>query len=435
MTWKERELRVVPPATAAQPPSEAIWNPACSDRPWPTLDAVAMRGVIGDTVTTISPESEADPAAIALELIAALGNCISAGPHMVADGAVHACRFYVCICGRSAKGRKGAAKAQAHSVMRYVDEQWTRRRVVSGVVSGEAMVATVAAPVDPEEENRGDRGDPRALFHEAEFARLLTIGSREGSTLSAVVRDAWDRSDLSIVARTNPVHAENAHVGIVGHITLDELRKRLTDTDTSNGFANRFLFAVVRRSQRLSSGGALTDDDYRQLARPLAEGVNHARRRRRVYRSRSAEARWADVYDQLGDDDPDGLIGTLAARAEPHVLRLSLLFALLDRSTSVEVDHIDQALAWWQYCRQSIDYVFATQAQGEMEGKLLDALREAGQAGLSFTEQHGVFGRNKAAAVLDNTRSNLEGSNLAISIGGKTKRSWAANPEWVRMNS
>lgn len=431
-SWKERDLRVVPPADAAQPPPEALWHPGCSDRPWPTMPAAAMRGPLGEAVAAITPESEADPAAIALELIAALGNCIGGGPHMVADGSIHACRFYVCICGRSAKGRKGAAKAQAHWVMRYVDDYWTRRRVVSGVVSGEALVATVAAPADPEE---NATVDGRALFHEAEFSRFLTIGSREGSTLSAVVRDAWDRSDLSIVARTNPVRAENAHVGIVGHITLDELRKRLTDTDTSNGFANRFLFAVVKRNQRLPSGGSLTDEDYRQLARPLGEAVTQARKRTRLFRTVAGEARWAEVYEQLGDDDPDGLIGTLAARAEPHVLRLSLLFALLDQASAVDVVHIEQALAWWTYCRQSIDYVFATQAQGEVESRLLDALREAGHAGLSFTEQHGVFGRNKAAAVIANARGRLEGADLAITVGGKTKRSWAANPEWSRMNS
>jgi Primase C terminal 2 (PriCT-2) len=42
-----------------------------------------------------------------------------------------------------------------------------------------------------------------------------------------------------------------------GHITIDELRARLTRTDAANGFANRFLFPLVRRSKELPFGGCV----------------------------------------------------------------------------------------------------------------------------------------------------------------------------------
>ena len=41
----------------------------------------------------------------------------------------------------------------------------------------------------------------------------------------------------------------------IGHITVEELRRNLTETETSNGFANRFLWCCVRRSKLLPEGG------------------------------------------------------------------------------------------------------------------------------------------------------------------------------------
>ena len=53
------------------------------------------------------------------------------------------------------------------------------------------------------------------------------------------------------MTRTNPLKATGAHISIVGHITKDEVRARLTRTDMANGFANRFLFCLVKRARFL----------------------------------------------------------------------------------------------------------------------------------------------------------------------------------------
>jgi hypothetical protein len=47
---------------------------------------------------------------------------------------------------------------------------------------------------------------------------------RDGNTLSAVLRAAWDHGDLSTLTRNSPLRASGAHVSIVGHITQTEPR-------------------------------------------------------------------------------------------------------------------------------------------------------------------------------------------------------------------
>ena len=91
--------------------------------------------------------------------------------------------------------------------------------------------------------------------------------ARDGNTLSAIIRDAWDRGDLRSMTKNSPAVATGALISIVAHITLQELRQELTGTDAANGFANRFLFACVRRSKCLPDGGEV---DLSPLASRLA---------------------------------------------------------------------------------------------------------------------------------------------------------------------
>ena len=47
------------------------------------------------------------------------------------------------------------------------------------------------------------------------------------TTLSATIREAWDRDVLMTTAKTLPERASGAHVTILGHITPEELRREL----------------------------------------------------------------------------------------------------------------------------------------------------------------------------------------------------------------
>ena len=54
----------------------------------------------------------------------------------------------------------------------------------------------------------------------------------------------------------------------------------------------------------------------------------------------------------------DGVVGGLLARAEAHLLRLALIYALVDGSATIGLSHLDAALALWDYAAASVAWIF-----------------------------------------------------------------------------
>jgi hypothetical protein len=68
-------------------------------------------------------------------------------------------------------------------------------------------------------------------------------------------------------------------------------------------------------------------------------------------RTQAAEERWEAIYTTLAVEQPE-LLGAITARAEAQVLRLSCLYALLDKTDTVDVPHLEAAYALWRYCER-----------------------------------------------------------------------------------
>ena len=74
---------------------------------------------------------------------------------------------------------------------------------------------------------------------------------------------------------------------------------------------------------------------------------------------------WRAIYSKLSAKPP-GLLGAATARAEAQVVRLSLIYALLDRAAAIGTEHLTAALALWRYCADSAhrQALLATGASG-----------------------------------------------------------------------
>jgi hypothetical protein len=201
---------------------------------------------------------------------------------------------------------------------------------------------------------------------------------------------------------------------VLGHITADELRTKLTATEVASGFANRFLFVCVRRSKLLPSGGNLDDGELAPLARNFAAAAAEARKAGMLRRTPPAEALWAEMYQEMAQDLPGGLLGSIVARDDAQMLRLSVAYALLDQSRKIDVAHLRAAWALWRYCRASAAYVFGESLGDPVADRLLEAVREAGREGLDGTRQRAVFSRHATGERLDAARSLLERKGLVV---------------------
>lgn len=381
----------------------------------PKLKPTALHGLAGDWVRLVDPHTESAPAARLVQLLVAFGNSVGPAPYVFVDGAAHRARLFALIVGASAKSRKGTSWAHVRNVMALSDPGWTAERLKSGLSSGEGLIEAVADPTEDKDGNLvGGVTDKRLLLVEAEFARVLTAGGREGSTLSEVVRQAWDQDQLSTLTK-KPVIATGAHVSLIGHIVAEELRAKLTSTDRANGFANRFLFVHAERHRFLPEGSDVPSDQLKALAAELRRRLDIARRRGRVERTPAAAQRWAELYSgPLAQDDPGGLLGAVVARSEAQVLRLSLVYALLDGAPAIDLVHLEAAYALWRYCRATAAFIFGDRLGDDTADRLLDAVRAAGPGGLDGKDQAAVFGRNVAAAEIERARRYLTDRGLVV---------------------
>jgi hypothetical protein len=252
------------------------------------------------------------------------------------------------------------------------------------------------------------------LVEEPEFASPLTVMQRDGNTLSMVVRSAWDDRTLQTLTKTSGERSTGSHITVVGHITKKELLKHLTEEKLGSGIANRFVFALVRRSKRLPHGGADDAFDVKQI-HALKKGLEVGKTPRRIDLSEeveelygySAVELWEEVYGDLSEGKP-GLYGAVISRAEAQVRRMATVYAVLDCSHVVRVDHLLAALAVWQYAEQSAYLIFGDRTGDMVADEILEALREAGEEGMSRTEIHDLFGRHLKGRVLGAILRDLE---------------------------
>ena len=370
---------------------------------WPQMDQAAFQGLAGEVVEAIEPHSESDPVAILIQFLALAGNAMGRTAYYRVEDNRHHTNLFTVLVGESSKSRKGTSLGRVRAITKVADPAWSDKRLKGGLSSGEGLINEVRDErrVWNKEEGREEIVDPgifdkRLMIVEAEFASTLAVMERAGNTVSEHIRRGWDGDKLSTITKHSPLCATGAHISIIGHITVDELRARLTRTDAANGFANRFLYPLVRRSKELPFGGSLDDSVTFELGERLREEIASAQTIGRVEMTNAARQQWEAVYSRLSAAQP-GLLGAVVARGEAQVIRLALIYALLDRSGQIDAPHLKAALAVWEYCESSSAFIFGDLLGDPVADEIVRALQHAGPVGMTRTAIRDLFGRHRSA--------------------------------------
>lgn len=368
--WDKTPERLGPPGAdrdatiieAVTVPADAKVTPAPE---WPAPpDAAAYHGVLGEIVAAVTPLTEADPVAILGSLLVSVGACMGHG-RFIYQGSQQSANLFVALVGDSSHGRKGTAASVARDVMQAAYPEW-EKLVVSGLGSGEGLIGYLKKVQDTEH---------RAIVMESEFGRLLTVMAREGSTLSPVVREAWDGVPMGrFLAREQSIVTWH-HVAIAAHVTVVELQQKLTSTDAANGFGNRFMWLAVRRSKLVPF-----PESPRVVVKPfvghLASAIDAAQQPGELKLSEAAAERWEALYAEAAARKRLGLFGALLARTEAQIIRLALLYALIDRSAVVDLVHLEAAEALWAFNERSVLHIFGSSTGDRHADALREYLRE-----------------------------------------------------------
>lgn len=389
------EQNVVPPENAEAGPTKG------PERQWPEpLSEDALIGPLGQIVKRLEPHTEADPAGILFQGLVAFGNVIGRTAYFLAEADTHFCNMNTVLVGETAKARKGVSWRRVGEILGRVDPNWMTP--ASGLSSGEGLIYAVrdeAFKINNQgEEILADAGvaDKRLLVVEEEFARVLQATRREGTTLSAVFRQAFDTGNLRILTRNCPVRSTGAHVSVVGHITASELARTLPEVECANGFANRILWVCVKRSKELPEGGRSHELDFSDIENQL-RAAKACAAKGELRRDDEARELWCAVYSALSRGRP-GLLGSVTSRAEAYVMRLATTFAAAESAGCIGLRHLRAGLEAWRYCQESAAYVFGRSVGDSDADGIFNALVEAGAKGLSRTEiSKRVFSGNRTS--------------------------------------
>jgi hypothetical protein len=379
---------------------------------WPTLAKEARYGLAGEMLAAIEPHTEADPVAVLINTLIAFGNAAGRSPHIKVGADRHGLNLNAVLVGRSAKGRKGMSWNYVRELMHAADPTWVDDQIMSGLSSGEGLISAVRDRVESKDKNGEpiviDEGasDKRVLALESEFAGPLKLMTREGNILSVTIRQAWDGQKLQTLTRNSPLKATDPHISIIGHSTEHEVIRYLSETDASNGFANRFLWLSVRRAQPLAFGGKWSEVDTAPLVRRLRGALDFARSAGELSWGQSAKPIWESVYEVLSEGEP-GLLGAATNRAEAQALRLSSIYAVMDGSRTIEADHLLAGLAVWEYAEESARRIFGDATGDPVADKIMETLIKNEPEGLTRNEIRDLFSRHRSSTRIDQALNHL----------------------------
>ena len=78
------------------------------------------------------------------------------------------------------------------------------------------------------------------------------------------------------------------------------------------------------------------------------------------------------------------------------MLRLSVVYAVIDGSEQTKLPHLMAALAVWEYCEASARYIFGDATGDPIADRIIESLRSFGE--LTRTQISNLFQRNISAA-------------------------------------
>jgi hypothetical protein len=421
----------------APPVEQTEQNGAQPPGQFPVLSRDALPGLLGEAVDAACENSEAAPAAVAVTFLAHFSAAVGNLPHLRVGDTKHYARINAAVCGNTSRARKGTSSSPVERISKAAEStgKYPPLTVTPGPLSsGEGLIFAVRDASD-ELNKRGeiiDAGvsDKRLLVLEGELGGPLSSMTRDGNSLSAIIRTAWDSGNIAPLTKSNRIKATGAHICIVGHITKQELHSLLKGTDIWNGFANRFLWVCARRQKLVPAPEPMPDATVNRIAERLADTIANARQVGRVSLDPNARQAWPQIYPRLTRDEP-GVFGVVTARAEAQVLRLALIYALLDSRATIRVEHLTAALAFWQYCLESARHLFGTAEKDPLANKVLQALSSGEK---THTDLNALFSghlsKDKLQGVLAELQSSGRISQRKEGGGqgkGKPKTIWSVN--------
>ena len=380
----------------------------------PSMDAAAFDSTLGKFILETDEFTEANKHARLLDMTVKAGNYFGRTAYVKIGDKRHYMNLFGVIVGRTGLGRKGETGSSSHAVFEYLPGDWQNGHVIPSISSGEGLIHRLkdAVPMKPkkrrgmyptppeEDEITFEIIDKRCLLESEELDNLLVAASRDGSTVSSIVRQGFDGMPLGQLKANTDVRATKYHFSIIGHVTPQELEAKLLTKEVFNGFANRFIWCPTRREKTINLFRVSVEE--RDRISEIKE--LHARA---CAAELEASADWlaslqdgdfdlaetegieikfnqgaSDLMASFNDDFNVYLEKTpfadLVVRGLVIVARMALLQAVLHRSETITARHIESAIAAWRFYQAGSEIIFAKMVRTDPLDALVEWIKAKG---------------------------------------------------------
>jgi hypothetical protein len=363
----------------------------------PVLPDDALYGLPGRVALKLSESTGADPASILGMFMTCFGNAVGRQPHVMFYGHDEPGLLFTLVVGKWARGRKGTAWNAVKKLFGQAEPDWSANRIESGLQSSEAMIEIV---------QDSPNGDPRLLILETEFARFIAAMSAQRKFASRM-RTAYDGEPLAARrVKQPPLIATQHMISIVGMITPREL---LDLQKLTGGLESRMLYFYSAPARMTRTDPFKVDQSEINLANEVKEAIGHAwdsillgtdpisaalaemrgiAPKTKFPIADDVAERWVDEIGPAVEDIAEAVgedYARYTARAQTHVVRLALIYALTDGASEIDWPHIKAAMALTEFCMFSARRIFSVPDDPKPkispihEGKVYDFLLEIAQ--------------------------------------------------------
>jgi hypothetical protein len=250
---------------------------------------------------------------------------------------------------------------------------------LGGVSSGEGLINAIR--------DAGEIHGPHGLVHDpgveekrlfvntSEFGSVLTLITRQGSTLSGTMRMMFDCDPVGTSSKVSPVKCAEPYMVMSAAVTPRELTGLLFDKRDAagaadNGFGNRFLMCWVKRDKQTPHPQPTQGLDafMEEIAGNVAK-VYGALKPTGAFRSTSigfsaeAKALWTAKYrevDAHAHNAAGANAGKLMERSTVYALKLSGVLAALAGEQEISAGALEAAIAWVEYHAATVNMIAAT---------------------------------------------------------------------------
>lgn len=377
----------------------------------------AFYGLAGKMAMEISPINGISKEAVLFQFLICMSTlCAHKFFYSIGGKRIYSADYLVLV-GNTGSSKKGTSFSDVKYFFDKFYPEFSTQRLKTGVNSGEGLINSIRDRVTSIEKN--EKGKERevtkdegalskiVLFLETEFSRLLKAGKRDGSTVTECYRNAWDGVPLEINTSQRSIRSTDYCVSLIAHITPKELRSLVSDIDSSNGYLNRFMFCLISGGEPKPFPESFDRVNFSFINEfsELLSFIN-SMDNGEVVLADNAKDLYLEIYNEFYYRSEDK-ITELISRNTQHLLKMAMLYAIIDQSPVISNEHLKAAKALIDYSAASIQELFGNDILSKKESKVLKYLSTQEGKSTRGKIQSDCFKNNSSKEELDSIQESL----------------------------